>query len=285
MGSCEREAIFASEQLIEASCELVRTPSVEDRLGTYAVQLTALLERSVAVGVDGQDYLDIPNRQREIIPVNARRIGQKAILHAYDSGLNQAQIDAIQLSHGDGKGYVAAKKTEQFFTESPKHGSLPTFEGRDQQGVTTNNLWSPNSKTSVHGRPVVLMNIDASVGEQLSPVVFLHEMTHVLQKERKPIQGKASLTPSKRAQNRLENELEANYAAVTLVEGMRDAKRLGEVSTQLTKKEMLWAIDTELTRRKYQANEDMPFYPNRPMVQALAEKDLIGEKITSSLLE
>lgn len=279
------EALFATEQLIEASHELVQVPSVKDRLGAYAVQLTTSLERSRAIEIDSEGFPAIPNNQREIVPVSARRTGEQAIIHAHDSGMNQAQINAIESRNGQGHGYAAARETERHFIGPPLlHTAMPTFR-EGQLGVAPSASWQPDNDTVVFGRPSISMNLDGAVNGNLSPIVLLHEMTHVLQRDRAPIRTTESVTGRTGKLNMLEDELEAYHVAYKAMQGLRDINRQIEVFIHTHSDQMDKAISIERTRERHQISEKRPFFPTHALVRALHDKGLMKSQTAEVLAQ
>jgi hypothetical protein len=258
------------EQLKEDSFETLDLPEVKSRLGHYATKLSEVVERSEFVDINPDGFLDIKGFRPTLVPIDARDIGEKASLHAKDSGMNLKQIDALVDRYGDP--IQATQRSEalsQYFTQTRTHRQLPIFTEESGLAVTTNNRWHPTDEVAVDGRPLVSMNMNERVNGKFSPVVFLHEMTHVLQKEATPIRKVETYH-----RDNVRHELEAYYVAAQIIMGYKDAGRQLELLDHSIREQMDKARRIEEVRASYQSDTNDPFNPNNRVLKGLVDNKL-----------
>ena len=269
-----KEKEITVRQLQEDSLEVLNISEVKTRLGSYATRLSEAVERTDFVDVDGDGFLDIKGYRPALVPVVARHIGERAILRAEDSGMNLRQIESLTKKSNAHTASVASDKLHRHFTATQAHSELTVFEGESQLAVTSTNYWAPNERTIVSGRPYVSMNMNGRVNDKLSPVVFLHEMTHVLQSEADPVR-KIETFP----RDKIRRELEAYYVAAQIIMGFKDAGRQRELLEHSAADEMNAAHKIERIRAAHQVDSD-PFSPNNKVVMGLVNN---GFGFTSEL--
>lgn len=269
-GSMERYA--GAAQAIESALEIVNTPSVEQNLGEYAVNLAELLHRSKVATTDREGLLMLGESFRDTIPVAPRQLGEVALLHIKDASMTKYQKLAIDHQEGLGEGERKAKMLQNVLNQSViKRKRLPAFEQKNDLGHTVN-LSAEVGLEEINGRPIVLMNMHDTINNVLSPMVLLHEMTHVLQKERRP---STSLRDDLDDSTHISNELEAHYVVSQTVRSM-DTKSLREnviFSTPIRYIDMAQQIDA--IRRINQPANNTLFTPNSIMEKELASKKVL----------
>jgi hypothetical protein len=266
MNKTEKE--LSVRRLQEDSFEMLNVPEVRLRLGSYATKLSDAVERTSFVDVDPEGFLDLKGHGDVIIPVVARHIGERAVLRAEDSGMNTRQIESITSKYDARTAKVASEKLQHHFINTQSHGELPVFEEDSGLAVTSANLWAPNDSAAVIGRPYLSMNMNSRINEKLSPVVFLHEMTHVLQNEADPIRKLETYNRDK-----VRRELEAYYVAAQIIMGYKDAGRQAELLDHSDRSEMDNARKIEEVRSAYQFEDDL-FSPNNNIIKGLVDNRL-----------
>jgi hypothetical protein len=266
MNKTEKE--LSVRRLQEDSFEMLNVPEVRLRLGSYATKLSDAVERTSFVDVDPEGFLDLEGRRDVIIPVVARHIGERAVLRAKDSGMNTRQIDSITSKYDARIAKVSSEKLQRHFINTQSHGELPVFEEDSGLAVTSANQWVPNDSTAVIGRPYLSMNMNSRINEKFSPVVFLHEMTHVLQNEADPIRKLETYNRDK-----VRRELEAYYVAAQIIMGYKDAGRQAELLDHSDRSEMDHARKIEEVRSTYQFEDDL-FSPNNKVIKGLVDNRL-----------
>ena len=280
-----RNNISTTENLRQDAQELLAVPTVADRLGDYAVHLSSVTDRLVQTEVDSRGFLKLEDEHTDQIPLVLRHLGQRAAIHANNSGMNSEQVNSLSLILGSGKASVAEKKTKLYFSDSQSHREIPTFDDVDGLAVTGSNFWLPEPNTIVYGRPYISMNVDTTPRGRLSPVVALHELTHVVQKEGDPLGKVETLTRDK-----IRRELEAYYVASQIILGMKDVGRQRELLEHTPRYELEKALKIEKIRQNNQSNLD-PFDPNDRVVESMVDNGLgittevgkfIRKKATSS---
>lgn len=112
------------------------------------------------------------------------------------------------------------------------------------------------------------MNVDAAPRSRLSPVVALHELTHVVQKESRPLGKVENLR-----RNKIRRELEAYHVAAQIILGMKDAGRQRELLEHTSKDELEKALNIEGVRLDSQSDSD-PFDPNNRVVKSMVDNGL-----------
>ena len=263
-----RNNISTTENLRLDAQELLAVPTVADRLGDYAIHLSGVINRLVHTEVDSRGFLELEDKRTDQIPLVLRHLGQRAVIHANNSGMNNEQVHSLSLRLGSEKSSVAEKKTKQYFSDSQSHRELPVFDDKDGLAVTGSNSWLPEPSTIVYGRPYVSMNVDGAKRSRLSPVVALHELTHVVQKEGNPIGRVETLTRDK-----IRRELEAYYVAAQIILGMKDAGRQRELLEHTSRDDLEKALKIEGARLDSQSSSD-PFDPNSRVVKNMVDNDL-----------
>lgn len=263
----------ATNTLVDTSLSILQVPEVADRLRGHSDQLRGALSRVTHTEVGADGFVKFRSELASI-PLIVMGIGESAVLHASDSVMNPYQAISLTEQVGQEKAAVASQKFRDHLCSSGSHKVLPVFEDKEGLAVTGSNWWIPKSKIIIEGRPYVLMNADSRVGTRLSPVVFLHELMHVLQKEAHPVRDTDNLPRDK-----VRGELEAFYVAAQIILGMKDANRHRELLGHTPRDEMDRARDIEMTRLSSQDNSD-PFDPNDKVISALVGKK---HKITKEL--
>lgn len=249
--------------------ELLAVPTVANRLGDYATHLSGVTNRLAHAEVGSNDFLEIKNDRHDEVPLSLRHLGECAVLHANDSGMNNKQLGSLTKLYGsEEKAIIAKNKTIRHFLNSHSHKNLPVFEDNEGLAVVGSNFWRPKPELIVYGRPYVSMNLDGGIQNKLSPVVALHELTHVMQKEAEPI-GEVE----KLARSKFRHELEAYYVAAQIILGMKDAGRQRELLEHTAKRELERALKIEHTRLNSQYDSD-PFDPNNKVVKAMVDNKL-----------
>jgi hypothetical protein len=218
----------------------------------------------VTVGQDG--FVDVP-KVKDVIPLIPVRIGQTAYIHATDSGMSTKQIDSLTLRMSEQKATVAVTKLRNHFIDNEAHHKLPSFTPLDA-AVTTSNFWLPNNETLVRGRPNIAVNIDRDHGSGISPVIFLHELIHVLQTEKDPIGLTGNLHRDK-----IRQELEAYYIAAQIIFGFSEAGKYDEILRDMTEQDIDWALKVEDVRATYVDDSDK-FSPHNAVIKGLVDEDL-----------
>ena len=171
-----------ANKLLDESASLLNVPSVAYRLGDYRDRLMGALDRVEYAGVGPDGFMQVSGELYKI-PLVVRGLGEIAILHSNDAAMNPYQIESLVSEIGDRK----AESADQKFRSKLSHKELPIFDDVNQLGATVTAHWKPpNEQTIVEGRPVVSMNHEVHKSGFVSPIVFLHELIHVLQKEKKP---------------------------------------------------------------------------------------------------
>ncbi len=255
-------------QLQDNSLEILQVPSVSRRLGERANQLADAVNRTTSVSPNHDGFIDFEKDDPDMIPLVLRDIGERAVLHAADSGMNQRQIASLVTTLGIEAAQVAASKLRNFFDDNQAHRELPTFESDSDLAVTGSNHWTPQENVLAQGRPYVSMNTSAVINSRLSPLVFLHELTHVLRKESEPLFFVDQLERQKVA-----HELEGYYVAAQIILGYKDADRQRELLEHTSIFELDRARKIESVRLAHQSSEN-PFDPNNRVVKALVDHDL-----------
>jgi AraC-like DNA-binding protein len=255
----------ATNVLIDKSLGILQIPEVSHRLGDYNDQLTRALNRVTHSNVNTDGFLEL-RAEADTIPVVIRSIGEYAVLHARDSAMNPHQIGSLSTQIGFEKATVEDRKFRSYLSSTAAHKALPVFEDRKDMAVKGSNWWLPEPRTIVKGRPYVSMNGDAAIGASLSPVVFLHELMHVLQTEANPVGSTDEL-----ARNKVRGELEAYHIAAQIILGMEEADRHHELLEHTPRDELDRALDIELVRINSQDSSDH-FEPNDKVVSALVRK-------------
>lgn len=279
MNQTEKES--SVRRLQEDSLEMLNVPEVKSRLGGYATRLSDAVERTGIVNVDTEGFLDIKGYRTAFIPVVARYIGERAILRAEDSGMNMRQIESLTSKHDAHIAKVSSEKLQHHFIDTQSHSELTVFDEGTGLAVTSTNQWAPNDEIVVLGRPYLSMNMNSRVNGKFSPVVFLHEMTHILQNEADPIR---KIETYKR--DKVRRELEAYYVAAQIIIGYKDAGRQAELLEHSDRREMDGARKIEEVRSTYQLEDDL-FSPNDKVIKALVDNRLaitreLGELVGSS---
>lgn len=263
-----KEKTEALQKLKEDSLRILSMPEVSRRLGDYTVHLKGAVERTAIVHADEDGFLDISTDNANAIPLVALHLGEVAYLHAEDSGMSEKQVTAVADTLGSEKAFMAARKLKKHFTDSKVHAKLPVLEEDSGLAVTSANYWLPNEDTLVQGRPYVAMNMEKRVNGHLSPIVFLHELIHVLQKEQQPI------TPTNKFNRaKVRSELEAFHVAAQIIFGFKDAGRQLELLEHSSKDEMDRARQIESVRSQRQGSHD-PFEPTDAVVKGLVDDEL-----------
>lgn len=263
-----RNNISTTENLRLDAQELLAVQTVADRLGDYAIHLSGITDRLEYTEVDSRGFLELEDEHTDQIPLILRHLGQRAAIHANNSGMNSEQVHSLSLKLGNGKSSVAEKKTKQYFSDSQSHHELPAFDDKEGLAVTGSNFWLPDPNTIVYGRPYMSMNVDATKRGRLSPVVALHELTHVVQKEGDPIGRVETLTRDK-----IRRELEAYHVAAQIILGMKDAGRQRELLEHTSRDELEKALKIEGARIDSQSDSD-PFDPNDRVVKSMVDNGL-----------
>ncbi|AKM80520.1 TPA: hypothetical protein DDX46_04260 [Candidatus Saccharibacteria bacterium] len=263
-----KNSMSTTESLRLDAQELLAVPTVADRLGDYAVHLSGVTDRLVHTELDSMGFLELEDEHTNQVPLVLRHLGRRAAIHANNSGMNSEQVNSLSLKLGPGKTSTAKKKTRQYFSDSQSHRELPVFEDEDSLAVTGANFWLPEPNTIVYGRPYISMNVDAAMSGRLSPIVALHELTHVVQKEGGPIGRVETLTRDK-----IRHELEAYYVAAQIILGMKDAGRQRELLEHTPRYELEKALKIENLRLESQSNSD-PFDPNNQVVKSMVDNEL-----------
>ncbi len=258
---------IAAERLLDGSLGILQVPEVANRLGDHTDSLKGALDRVAPTDINPDGFLELQSG-RGTIPLIIRSIGEGAVLHASDSAMNPYQLESLAARIGQEKAMAADRKFRNHLASAALHKSLPLFEDKEGMAVSGSNWWLPKPGTIIEGRPYVSMNTEAGIGSNLSPVVFLHELIHVLQKEANPVHNSNTL-----ARNKVRHELEAYYVAAQIILGMKDAGRHTELLDHTPRHELDRARAIESVRRDHQDHAD-PFDPNDRVVKALVDNEL-----------
>lgn len=257
---------IAAERLLDSSLAILQVPEVTNRLGDHADSLKDALDRVAPANINPDGFLELQSGPASI-PLVIRGIGKGAVLHANDSAMNPYQLESLTAQIGQEKAMVADQKFRNYLASTAIHKSLPVFEDKKGMAVVGSNWWLPKPGTIIEGRPYVSMNTEAGIGSNLSPVVFLHELIHVLQKEANPVHNSNTL-----ARNKVRHELEAYYVAAQIILGMKDAGRHTELLDHTPRHELDRSRAIESVRRDHQENSD-PFDPNNRVLKALVDNE------------
>lgn len=260
-----KSTVTSVESTLEKSYQALQVPHVRARLGSYVIDLQDAIERTRIVTVAQDGFVDVP-KVSDVIPLIPMSIGQTAYLHASDSGMSAKQIESLTLGMGEEKTTIAVAKLRNHFIDTETHHEIPSFTPLDA-AVTTSNFWLPNEETLVRGRPNIAVNIDKNKGA-VSPVIFLHELIHVLQSEKKPIE----LT-SKYRRYKIRKELEAYYIAAQIIFGFSEAGKYDEILRDMTEQDVEWALKVEKVRAASEDTADK-FAPHNRTIKGLVDGNL-----------
>lgn len=250
------------------SLSILQNPQVKGRLGSYAIALEDILDRTVSVGVGKDGFIDAPSPESDIIPVVLLHIGETAYIGAVDSAMSSRQIDAIKGEIGDEKGVLAARKFKEHLVANKKHKQLPVFDDAESLAAVGSNFWVPDDVHLVKGRPFVSMNSNALIEGRLSPIVFLHELIHVMQNEKRPV-----TVGDMFHRYRIRSELEAYHVAAQIMYGFKDTNIQGELLKHSSKAELDKARKIEEVRAATQTDSD-PFAASNSVIKGLVDNEL-----------
>lgn len=262
-----REKQLSIQQLQYDSLETLHVPEVRARLGEYALRLNDVVVRSRYAPVDSDDFLDVKETQPSLVPVVARHMGERAVLHARDSGMNAHQIEALGRDSDPAIARAHAQSLDRYFQMNNSHGVLGEVNEWSEIAAAGSNYRLRGDELTF-GRPYVSMNMNARMNGRFSPVVFLHEATHILQREANPVRS-ADLFQH----DNIRNELEAYHISAQIILGYTDAGKQAELLAHTSTEMLDQTLRIEEVRARYQTSKD-PFTPSEAVVQGMFDSEL-----------
>lgn len=264
----QQERHQAIEAVLTASAETLQLPEVRRQLGHYAAGLAKVVDHATVPNIrNGEVVMD--GRSANCVPVVAVHIGERVLRQSRDLVFNPSQKYAINKAYKSGVARDIFKHQAQFYEQGPSLLPVtPLATDTVLARVQTNTLLNANGAWPVHvySRPLVQFNLDAN--HALSPVVALHEFTHVMQYNQKPIDyANKSLVP---------NELEAFYVTAKIIQGYRDADRHDELLRHTSQNNQDVALEVETIRHRHNGmiTELQPFNASANLIEDLAVNQL-----------
>lgn len=269
----------AIEAVLSASAEILEVPSVARRLGRYAAALTTIINRATIPNIhNGEIILD--GCRSDSIPIVAVHIGEPLMRRSKDLTFNPSQRYVINRTYKSGVARDIYKYQQRHYHSGPTLVEVPALEAdRTVARVHVDHLENDDGgwPMRLYSRPLVQFNLDA--GQPLSPIVALHEFTHVIQLNSKPIE---------RARNsHLPKELEAYYVAAEAIMGYQDVNRQDELLRHTSQDNLDTAIEVESIRRQHNGltTDPQPFAYSRELAAELAMEHLAITPAIAALID
>ncbi len=264
----QQERHRAVESVLTSSAETLQIPEVSRQLGHYAAILTKIVDHAVIPNMrDGEIIMD--GHSANSIPVIAVRIGERVLRRSRDLVFNPSQKYAINRQYKSGIARDIFKCQAQSYENGPELLQVaPLNTNSVLARVQVNTLKNENGAWPMHlySRPLVQFNLDA--GRIFSPVVALHEFTHVMQMNQRPIErANKSMLP---------NELEAYHVAARIVRGYQDAGKHDELARHTQQNDQDIALEVEALRHQHNGSisGQQPFSSSPDLVEDLALNNL-----------
>jgi hypothetical protein len=264
----ERARHKAIESALDLSAETLQIPDVRRRLGQYAVTLMKVIERATIPNIRNNEVV-LEGCRTDSVPIVAVHIGEQILRQSKDLIFNPSQKYAINKQYKSGIARDIFKYQEQFYRQGPTALPVPVITSDAILArVHIDYIENDNGSWPMHlySRPLVQFNLNAS--HTISPVVALHEFTHVTQIDSKPV------NPAKKSP--LPAELEAFYVAAEVVKGYRDAGRQDELEQHTSPDTQETALDVESIREYHNGliTDQQPFAYSRELFEDLAMNNL-----------
>lgn len=269
----------AVESVLTSSAEALQIPDVARRLGHYTAVLVKIIDRATIPNIRN-DEIVLDEYRSDCVPIIAVHIGERVLRRSKDLTFNPSQKYVINKVYKSGIARDIFKYQEQHYRYGPELLEIPVLdEDTTIARVHIDHVENDDGTwpMRLYSRPLVQFNLDAR--QTLSPIVALHEFTHVIQINNKPIE---------RAQNsRLPAELEAYHVAAQVIMGYHDAGRQDELLHHTSQNMLDTAIDVELMRNLHNGpiTEPQPFAYSRELATDLAMDNLAITPAIAALVE
>lgn len=264
-----QQRTLAIEQALTASAEALTIPQVRRRLGHYAGALQHTLQHMSAAPMDEDGYLR--DTERGAIPITALHIGEVALRRPKSLFFNRIQQRHIRSKYAPASAKQLIRAHTAHYSTIDTADDLPIFEVPEVEAFVYAHQTAVEDDAYpiyMRGQPVVALNMDAS--RPAGPVTVLHELIHVLQMNRRPIET----TPFTHIATTVQRELEAYYISAQVVLGYHEAGRYQELTkyTSLYDQANFLAIDT--IRSANLDGDTRVFTPNDALIAQLSQEGL-----------
>lgn len=264
----------AIESTLLLSAEALQLPEVIHRLGWYATALTTIIDRATVPNIRN-DEIVLEGCGTDRTPIIAVHIGERVLRRSKDLTFNPSQKYVINKTYKSGVARDIFQYQTRFYGDGPDLIEVPALTADTTLArVHADHLENDDGAwpMRLYSRPLVQLNLDAH--QTQSPVVALHEFTHVMQVNSKPI--------TRADTSNLPAELEAYYVAAQVIQGYRDAGRQDELLRHTSHNNQATALEVEVIRDRHNGpiTEHRPFIYSRELAEDLAMSDL---EITPSI--
>lgn len=264
---------YVSESKRQAR-EVLQIPKLQQRLGGYADLLNTLSESVVSVKVD-EGIVHSHDVHPRHVPATVIRVGEKATRLSSLDLFDGHQLEAIRADYGDEYAGNIIEKYKNAVADG-ESGVLPPF--KDQFGYAHSNAQLlDESGEVIRGRPMLVMNWEATQQHYSDAPVWLHELMHVHQNRQLAIWNPEVINFAAQS---LSRELEGYAVSAMIILGIQEAGREDEFLASTPRSSLDMMLEIEEIRARANRYETDPYAATREVAE-----ELIGHRygITSFL--